>query len=225
MDSFQAKRGLPRVSPPAKKSVPDNVTIKVGYDPRQSTLTQIYILGTDKESSSEEVLTPMKAIKKTRNATTQCRVTLLSSPDYQGKLFEIGDLVMSTADDINHPALDDNLIAPAFIFLGCITGFRTRKWANGKIVDYEHPIVNWMNIDIGGNCYQDYKDRNPWFDDDCCCFNVFVSYDFINKNKLKLIAGMASTKVDLHNNFIQELIYDNFCHGSERGWSKILPVV
>ena len=225
MYSFQTKRGPPRVSPPAKNSVPGNIEIKVEYDTKQSTLTQIYNPETDEESSLEEVLTPMKMIKKMRTATTQGRATVLSSPDYRDKLFDIGDLVMGTADDINHPALDDNLIAPAFIFLGSIVGFRTRKWANGKTDDYDHPIVNWMNIEIGGNRYQDHKDGNPLFDDDCRCFNVFVSYDFINVSKLKLIAGKATTKVELHNNFIQDLVFDNFCHGSVRGWSKILSAV
>ena len=76
----------------------------------------MYNLETDEESSLEETLTPMKAIKKIQNATTQGCVTLLSSPNYREKLFEIGDLVMGMADDINHPALDDNLIALASIF-------------------------------------------------------------------------------------------------------------
>ena len=110
-------------------------------------------------------------------------------------------------------------------FLGQrVTGFWTRKWANGRVVDHKHPIVNWINIEAGGNHYQDYKDGNPLYDDNCRCFNVFVCYDFINRSQLKLVVGMSSTKVNLHNKFMRELIYDIFCHGSKRGWSKILPV-
>ena len=127
MSSYPLKRGPPRVSPPKKNAVPNEIDIKLEKDHRQSTLTQIYHLDQDDESSLEEVLTPMKTIKKLKNVATQGRVTLLSSPDYGGQLFEVGDLVMSTADEIHHPALDDNLIAAAYIFLGSVTGFRTRK--------------------------------------------------------------------------------------------------
>ena len=132
---------------------------------------------------------------------------------------------MTTAEDINHPAIEHKRIHPSYIFVGCVTGWRKRKWACGNSTDFNHVIVNWMNIEKGNHRYQDWQDGNPLFDDNGRCLNVFVNYDFINTSKLKLLAGTKSSNVELLNEFIQDIVFENFKHGSKRGWMKILPRV
>ena len=191
--------------------------------PKQSTLTQIYKRDEDEESSVEEMLSPINPNKRRKNTKTKGRVTVKASKKIEGNLFEIGDLVMSTAGEINHTAVEDKLISPSYIFLGCVTGWRTRKWACGRASDFEHVFVNWMTIEAGGHRYQDFKDGNPLYDDNCRLLNIFVNYDFIHTNKLHLVAGANVAEVPQMNGFIEDLAYENFKHGTKRGWMKILP--
>ena len=215
-----------KVTPPAKSDIPFEVNIELNIDdaPRQTTLTQHFGGNNDEESSVEEMLTPSPTLKRRKTTETQGRITVKTSQKFDGKLFEIGDLVMATAGDINHPACDDNSISTSYIFVGCVTGWRERKWACGLSSDFDHVFVNWMNIEVNGMRYQDYKDGNPLYDDNCRLFNIFVNYDFVHGSKLNILAGTAESKVGKVNEFLEELIYENFCHGSKRGWRKILPV-
>ena len=120
-----------KVTPPAKSDIPFEVNIELNIDdaPRQTTLTQHFGGNNDEESSVEEMLTPSPTLKRRKTTETQGRITVKTSQKFDGKLFEIGDLVMATAGDINHPACDDNSISTSYIFVGCVTGWRERKWA------------------------------------------------------------------------------------------------
>ena len=207
------------VTPDEKGSIPTMITLGL----KQSTLTQIYNPNDEEESSIEEMLRPIKKTKKRKSTGTMGRTTVRSSEKFDGKLFEVGELVMSTAGDINHPAVDASLISPSYIIIGSVTGWRNRKWALGQTTDFDHVVVNWMNVEAGGNRYQDFKDGNPCYEDDCRLFNIFVNFDFVHTNKLNSLAGMDVGNVDKMNGFIKEMVYDNFCHGSKRGWMKILP--
>ena len=141
-----------KVTPPPKNDVPTEVDIYIGQDEamKQTTLTQLFQNNPDEESSVEEMLTPSPCLKRRKKTSTQGRITVRSTEKFDGKLFEIGDLVMATAGDINHPALDDGSISPSYIFVGCVTGWRKRKWACGQTSDFHHVYVNWMNIKANG---------------------------------------------------------------------------
>ena len=72
-----------------------------------------------------------------------------------------------------------------------------------------------MNIEAGGMRYQDYKDSNPLYNDNCRLFNIFINLDFVHGSKLNILAGTAESKVHKANKFLGELIYENFCRGSK----------
>ena len=90
-------------------------------------------------------------------------------------------------------------------------------------VDPEHVYVNWMNVETEGYRYQDFKDGNPVYNDDYRCFNVFVNFDFIQKDKLNLIARSDTNNIEKMKKCMRQLVWTNFWHGSERGWNKIIP--
>ena len=190
---------------------------------RQVTLTQIYNPNEDEESSVEEVMCPVNNNKKRKEHTTAGRTSIRTCEKFDGELFEVGELVMSTAGCINHLAVDIGYISASYIMVGCVTGWRNRKWSSGQSTDFNHVIVNWMNVEAGGNRYQDFKDGNPCYEDNCRLFNVFVNFDFVHTGKLNSLADMAVGNVDLMNEFMKEIVYTNFCHGSRRRWMKILP--
>ena len=203
------------VSPGEKGNIPTMISIGQENTPRQTTLTQIYNPNLDEESSIEETLRPVNKNKKRKGGDTMGRTTVRSSEKFDGELFEVGELVMLTAGDINHPAVDTGYISSSYIMIGSVTGWRNRKWACGQTTDFDHVIINWMNVEAGGNRYQDFKDGNPCYEDDCRLFNVFVNFDFVHTSKVKSLADMAVGNVDKMNDFIKEMVYDNFCHGTK----------
>ena len=75
-------------------------------------------------------------------------------------------------------------------------------------------------MEAGGNRYQDFKDGKPCYEDKYRLFNAFVNFDFVHTSKLNSLADMAVGNVDLMNNFMKEIVYTTFCHGSRRGWMK-----
>ena len=135
----------------SNKTTPTVISFKTADEPKQTTLTQIYSTEADEESSLEEVFSPASREKRRKTTGTQGRVPVRTSEKFDGPLFEIGDLVMTTAEDINHPAIEHKRIHPSYIFVGCVTGWRKRKWACGNSTDFNHVIVNWMNIEKGNH--------------------------------------------------------------------------
>ena len=212
-----------KVTPDTKTNIPTMISLRHDESLQQTTLTQLYNPNNDEESSVEEPMRPIKRGKKSHTSPTLGRTTVRSSEKFDGQLFEVGELVMTTAGDINHPAVDHGHISSSYIIVGCVTGWRNRKWALGNTTDFDHVIVNWMNVEVGGNRYQDFKDGNPCYDDDCRLFNIFVNFDFVHTGKLHSLADTAVAKVKKVNDFLKVVIFENFCHGSKRGWMKILP--
>ena len=166
----------------------------------------------------------LPSLKRRMNTPTQGRIKVKSSEKYDGKLFEIGDPLMATAGDINHPAIDNGSISTSYIFVGCVTERRKRKWACGQTSNFHHVYVTWMDIVANGMKYQDYKDGNPLYNDNCRLINIFVNYNFIRSSKLNVIVGIGESKICKVNKFLEELIHEISCHGSKQGWVKILPV-
>ena len=141
--------------------------------------------------------------RQQRKQRVQGRVTIRTSKKYDSPFFHVGDLVYAMAKDIHHPAVEHSWIDENYIILGMVTGYRTRKWCSGKTEDREFLSVNWQNIEKGGNRYQDYKDGNSVYDDNCRCYNVFVKFDIIHKSKVKLVACCDSSNLDKVNDFIK----------------------
>ena len=63
-----------------------------------------------------------------------------------------------------------------------------------------------MPIEINGKRYQDEKDGNPNYADVGTYFNMFVTFDFIHKSKVKLIFGADNTNMTKMNSFVEETI-------------------
>ena len=88
----------------------------------------------------------------------------------------------------------------------------------------EHVIINWVNIKKGGNCYQDYKNGNPIYDNNYRYYNVFINFKYVHKSELRLITECGTNNVEQNNDFNQKVAWDNFWHGFISVWHKILPV-
>ena len=95
---------------------------------------------------------------------------------------------------------------------------------DGDVADPEFIYVNWMNIKVKGNRFQDCKDGQPRIEDGGRCFNIFVDFDFVDQRKLKLVAARESNDVTMMNDEVQKIAWDNFWHSSNRGWKKIVDV-
>ena len=130
--------------------------------------------------------------------------TVVAVSDKEREVFNIGDLVMSTAGQIYHPAaLSHQLISRSFILIGAVVGHRIQDWSKGHICHWDDVVVNWQNLELNNNRYQDYKDGNPIYSDGGRCFNILVEFDFIHYSNLILLTDrktkdLSSLKVVFH---------------------------
>ena len=229
------------VTPPARKRAA--AAAAAAASAKKPAAMNVKVRGVIKvEKKEEEVTTPppkkqrMSAAKK-RNDTSVAKKRIktrsklqggLTQPTFThydgGNVFDVGNLVMGTAKAISHPAMDKGAVHPSYIFLGVVVGHRVRDWFGGKTCDLEMVEVNWMNVEVDGIRYQDLKDERPTYSDNGQCFNIYVDFNFVHKDKIQLVATKKCNKVDKHNDFVERMVWANFWHGSLRGWSKILLV-
>ena len=195
---------------------------------RQTTMTQIYDLS--RSDDADSFVTPpakRKAAAITITPAKKVHMTAHKKNLELKNLFEIGDLVRSTAGEINHPAYYKGEIDKGYIILGAVKDYRKREYFSGPgATDPEHMIVQWQNIEINGTRYHDafdtrkivliYEDEHDWE-------NVVVQFDCVNKGMLTRVGKFESNDVTKMNEGIQAMVWDNFWHSNRKGWMKILP--
>ena len=138
-----------------------------------------------------------------------------------------GDLVMSTALEIGHPALEYEHIGPSYVFFGVVKYFTYTKWQrNGKggswegyLKDHERLKVEWMTIQRFERRYIDYsgaivKDTMPGTD-------FWVDIPPVHKNNVKVIAKRNSSDLSMVNGFLREPINEHLYFASPEGWMQL----
>ena len=145
---------------------------------------------------------------------------IVAVSDKEREVFNKGDLVMSTAGHINHPAaVKHNLISRSYILIGSVVGHRTQDWSKGCICHFDDVIVNWQNLELNNNRYQDRYDGIPIYFDGGRCYNLLVEFDFIHCSKLSLLADRKSNNLSGLNSFIEVEALKHF-HHTKNGWLK-----
>ena len=170
------------------------------------------------KKNKEIVLHEYQLRKKLQGCITLCAVS-----NDECNSFDIGDLVMTTAGNIKHPAaMKYNLISSSYLLIGTVVEYRMQDWVSGHICRVEDLFVNWQNLELMNNRFQDYRDGNPVYYDGGRCFNILVEYDFIHSSKLTLVARRKNNTFIGINRFIEEEALKKF-HHTKDGWHKNLP--
>ena len=208
-------------TPPKTKSVPEMIRVDQPYvTPSagvQTTLTQVFDLAAsdDEETfafarkrKSEVVEDKKPAATKKKRHPLRTTIVNLKHKMKPGHDFKIGDLVMTTAGELHHPARYNKVISPSYIVLGVVTGFRMRPEADHGLCDPEYLDVHWQNVQGNGVMYHDKKDgrtRNPEN-----LHSVSVKFDYVHCEKLRLVAPRDNCRLNKMNGYIQAEAWNNF---------------
>lgn len=138
-----------------------------------------------------------------------------------------GDLVMATALDIGHPALEYDHIGPSYVYFGVVKYFTYTKWQGsgeddsweGYLKDHERLKITWMTIQRSERRYIDssggiVKDAMPGTD-------FWVDIPPVHKNIVKLIAKRNSSDLSMVNGFLRKAIHEHFYFVSLSGWMQL----
>ena len=137
-----------------------------------------------------------------------------------------GDLVMATAGEIGHPALEYGAIAKSYIFFGIVKYFNYEKWdkcgEDGSWEEYvkrtERVTVNWMTIEEGCRRYIDRNSPKPI--DPISDYDVYVDVSPVLKDKVKVIAKRNSSDLHKINGFLKKAINKKFYFVKPEGWTE-----
>ena len=149
--------------------------------------------------------------------------------DREGAPVQPGDLVMSTAGEIKHPAVGYQCISPSYIMVGVVESYTYIKWCapkgnsewRGYINNHERVVVQWMTVDavLTG---QRYIDSNhpcpPKLFSHSELVDFYVDIPPTHNSKLKVLCKRSSCKLAGLNEFMTELIADSFLYHCESGW-------
>jgi len=139
-----------------------------------------------------------------------------------------GDLVMSTAGEIGHPALTYNAIGNSYILFGIVKYFTYTKWHGpGKEAEWEGYVknnerlkVSWMaiNDDATSVRYVDSTEPSPRLpkEDPTLIFSVDIPP--VHKESLKLISKCNCSDLSMISEFARKEINEKFRFYTPEGW-------
>ena len=155
-------------------------------------------------------------------------ITRITEP-FSSKEPQPGDLVMSTAGEIHHPAVSGEAVDPSFILFGVVNSFTYVKWVTEDGQDkfdnysnnHERVVVVWEPIDSLLTA-QRFLDSNYW---PCTIprrnnttYDVVVDIAPTHKHNLKILCKRNSCRLSGLNDFLCEHIVSMFAYDSNIGW-------
>ena len=182
-------------------SVNDYILLSKKSD--QSTLTQIYKRAPTSplEDSDDDFVTKKRKPKVTPDRSYSAR----SPPKKRSKshkrnkvpdLAQFGDLVSSSAKELNHPRYLSGDVDPGYFLFGVVRGG-----------DEDTVMVAWNNIEPAlkdaGSAKVDMK-----------------LMDYVSRNLVRVVGKYDDSKLIKMNNFIRATIYHEFTYKKGVGWVK-----
>lgn len=140
-----------------------------------------------------------------------------------------GDLVMSTAGEILHPAVYNQSVDASYILLGVVTAYTYVKWVSEEGQDqfdnyannHERVVVTWQVIDSLLTA-QRFIDANYWPcnlpRENNTTYDVIVDIPPTHVDKLKILCKKNSCKLSGLNEFLCEQIVIRFTYDMNLGW-------
>ena len=138
---------------------------------KQATLTQMYhdsdATESEEESSEDE---SFEKVKKSEIVSPPPVVTptvkrfksFKSSVNNSSQAVEVGDLVMCTAREVDHPLYEEGIIDKAFILFGIVKAFSVVKWNTFRVGQvWEYHFLQTLCKDLFGRLLL-YISPNPY---------------------------------------------------------------
>jgi hypothetical protein len=164
----------------------------------------------DTESRKAKEVKPKKNKKTTKNKDEKTDKVTPSRNQ-----FNVGDLVMSTAKQIGHPAYEFKYVSPSYLFFGSV-----KDIVMGKDPADDKINVHWMTIEKGAVRFADvqtvmipYDPRNSYDDH-------YVAMAPTRMEDLKVLARHTSNDLSLVNDFVSATVNDQFEFHVSGGWIK-----
>ena len=140
---------------------------------------------------------------------------------------EVGDLVMCTAREADHPLYKDGIIDKAFILFGIVKAFSVAKWSSQmSAVTYSQNvnkrdklIVMWMMVEDGLDRYVDTRSRMPsYFAGDNIYTDKRVAPPPVQINQVTALAKRDEPDLTHLNKFVTAQVEKLYNWGVREGW-------
>lgn len=184
---------------------------------------------TDTDDSDDESVESMSVVESSVVITYKKRFTSDDkSYRYDKTKPQPGDLVMSTAGEIGHPALSYNVIGINYVLFGIVKYFTYTKWHGpgrehdweGYVKNNERLKVSWMSIedDTTKVRYVDSTEPSPVLKSEDPTLIFSVDIPPVHKDSLKLISKCNCSDLSMISEFARNEICDKFRFYTPEGW-------
>ena len=140
-----------------------------------------------------------------------------------------GDLVMATAGDIKHPAVDYHTVSPSYLIFGVVHSYTYIKWASREGGEnWNNYTNNFKRLHVVWEPIYATLTSQRWIDEmmeeQCKPADQDKFVDIptvippVHHVKVKVICKKNSCNIDGLNNFVQDWIAQHFKFNIHSGW-------
>ena len=123
-----------------------------------------------------------------------------------------GDLVISTAGEIAHPAISYGHVGKAYIIFGVVKYFISSDLKHtGNVSSNELLHINWMTLEEG-NRYIDMASPEAEHNSYGKYGDLYVEIDPVRKDKVRLLSKSNTCKLRGRNGFLKKAVMKHFKH-------------
>ena len=201
--------------PPKKykaMTIPDISSWKAERKPKKVSCQSKSVHSTDVTVKAKKKNVKRKQPKpKKKPLKTVIDTSIVRNPYSQG------DMVMTTARDIAHPAYTHGEISGSYIFLGAVTHIVPK---DDQLDDEVN--VHWMTISNKAVRYVDVQSEIVPYTAECEHTDRYVATGPVKVEKIKIVIRRDCSDLSLLNNFLAEAINDQYSFDLFLGWCKYL---
>jgi len=185
-------------------TIPDVSSWKVERKAKKVYSTDVTV-----KAKKKNVKRKQPKLKKKPLKTVEVEPSIVRNPYSQG------DMVMTTARDIAHPAYTHGEISGSYIFLGAVTHIVPK---DDQLDDEVN--VHWMTISNKAVRYVDVQSEIVSYTVECEHEDRYVATGPVKMEKIKIVIRRDCSDLSLLNNFLAEAINDQYSFDLFLGWCK-----
>ena len=130
-----------------------------------------------------------------------------------------GDLVISTAGEIAHPAISYGHVGKAYIIFGVVKYFISSDLKHtGNVSSNELLHINWMTLEEG-NRYIDMASPEAEQNSSGKYGDLYVDINPVRKHKVRLLSKSNTCELRGLNGFLKKAVMKHFKHQKPEGWT------
>ena len=212
----------------SKKKLPKSKKVKARPRPKKKSK-----ISADKHLSSSPVITsPSRPSDDENHLLKTAPPVITLYPEADKNIAQPGDLVMSTAKNIHHPAVRYRSINPAYLILGVVKSYTYVKWVTPKGTsdwagyknNHERLVVEWQTVDAVSTG-QRYVDTNhpsppPLFNNPSLV-DFYVDIPPAHVDNLNVVCKRNSANIEGLNDYMKAEIVKAFVWDVDYGWRHI----